>query len=209
MTVSATGQLFIVAAPSGGGKTSLVQSLVQALPQLKVSVSHTTRDQRPGEVEGEHYFFVSEAKFMQMKEAGEFVEHANVYGHRYGTSQVLLENSLKQGMDVVLDIDWQGAKQLCERFTNAVSIFILPPALETLGQRLKERARDVGEVIRERMEKAQDEIQHFAEFEYLIINEVFSTALKDLKSIVMASRLKTSIQTARHHDLLSLLIRSE
>jgi guanylate kinase len=209
MTACAIGQLFIVAAPSGGGKTSLVQSLVKALPQLKISVSHTTRDQRPGEIEGEHYFFVSEAKFMQMVAAGEFVEHASVYGHHYGTSQAQLENSLKKGIDVVLDIDWQGAEQLRERFVHAVSIFILPPSLDILRQRLKERARDHGEVIRERMEKAKDEIQHFAEFDYLIVNEVFLTALDELKTIVLASRLKASIQTSRHHDLLSLLIRSE
>jgi guanylate kinase len=204
--MSATGQLYIVAAPSGGGKTSLVQALVRDIDQLEISVSHTTRDQRPGEIEGKHYYFVSDAAFMKMVKAGEFIEHAIVYDCHYGTSQAQIESRLSQGIDVVLDIDWQGAAQLKNRFSNAVSIFILPPTLAVLKQRLTERGRDQPEVIQARMAKAHEEIQHFAEFDYLIINEDFSKALNELKSIVIASRLKASVQAQRHQQLLSLLI---
>lgn len=202
-----TGQLFIVAAPSGGGKTTLVQRLSQECPNLEVSVSHTTREQRRGELDGQDYFFVSEMLFMKMIEAGEFVEHATVYGYRYGTSYAQLERRLKNGIDVVLDIDWQGARSLRKRFPHAVSIFILPPSLEVLKARLMERARENDKIIQARMEKAQHEMQHFDEFDYLIINEVFSTALNELKSIVIASRLKEPFQAQRYHQLLSLLIR--
>lgn len=204
--MSVTGQLYIVAAPSGGGKTSLVQALVRDIDQLEISVSHTTRDQRPGEIDGEHYYFVSDAAFMKMVKAGEFIENAIVYDHHYGTSQAQIESRLSQGIDVVLDIDWQGAAQLKNRFSNAVSIFILPPTLAVLKQRLTERGRDHPEVIQGRMAKAHEEIQHFAEFDYLIINEDFSKALNELKSIIVASRLKASVQAQRHQQLLSLLI---
>ena len=206
MTSHAIGQLFIVAAPSGGGKTSLVQGLVKTIPNIEISVSHTTRDQRPGEVEGVHYFFISHDKFERMVHNQEFVEHALVYGQHYGTSRQQIQKRLDQGIDVVLDIDWQGAQQLKTLFKNAISIFILPPSLDALKQRLTERARDKEAVIRERMTKARDEITHYDEFDYLIINEVFETALHELQAIVIGQRLRSSIQAKKHEQLLSLLI---
>jgi guanylate kinase len=206
MTSHAIGQLFIVAAPSGGGKTSLVQGLVKTIPNIEISVSHTTRDQRPGEVEGVHYFFISHDKFERMVHNQEFVEHALVYGQHYGTSRQQIQKRLDQGIDVVLDIDWQGAQQLKTLFKNAISIFILPPSLDALKQRLTERARDKEAVIRERMTKARDEITHYDEFDYLIINEVFETALHELQAIVVGQRLRSSIQAKKHEQLLSLLI---
>lgn len=206
MKLNSTGQLYIVAAPSGGGKTSLVQALVREIDQIEVSISHTTRDQRSGEIEGKHYFFVSDAAFMKMVEAGEFIEYAIVYDRHYGTSQAQIEARLAHGIDVVLDIDWQGAAQLKSKFSNAISIFILPPSLGALNQRLTERGRDEPEIIQARMDKAHEEMKHFQEFDYLIINEDFSKALNELKSIVVASRLKAPLQVRRHQQLLSLLI---
>jgi guanylate kinase len=204
-----TGQVFIVAAPSGGGKTSLVQHLVKTVSQILVSISHNTRDRRPGEVEGEHYFYVSESTFLTMIQAGEFVEYANVYGHHYGTSVAQIDRRLSQDIDVVLDIDWQGAQQIRHRYPHAVSIFILPPSLDVLRQRLADRQRDKPEVIEQRMEKAHTEIQHFCEFDYLIINDDFATAADALRSIVVSARLKETIQSRRHQALLSFLVTGE
>ncbi|OGT48256.1 MAG: guanylate kinase [Gammaproteobacteria bacterium RIFCSPHIGHO2_12_FULL_41_15] len=200
------GQLFIVSAPSGGGKTSLVKNLVAKLDNIEVSISHTTRDQRAGENDGEHYFFVSLAKFNAMLANGKFIEHATVYGNLYGTSCAQIESRLNKGKDVVLDIDWQGAASIRRRYKNSVSIFILPPSLKVLQTRLTERGRDHEENIRLRMDEAQAEIKHFAEFDYLIINENFSEALESLSAIILAARVKTSIQTKRYQHLLSLLV---
>lgn len=200
------GQVFIVAAPSGGGKTSLVQHLVSSLEHIQVSVSHTTRDRRVGEIEGEHYFFISEAAFLAMVQTGEFVEYARVYEHHYGTSAAEIDKRLSQGIDVVLDIDWQGAQQIRQRFPQAVSVFILPPSLDVLRQRLNDRQRDKPEVIQQRMEKAHAEIKHFDEFDYVIINDDFARAADALRSIVIAARLKESIQSQRHQALLSFLM---
>lgn len=200
-----TGQLFIVAAPSGGGKTSLVKQLVNTLDHIEVSVSHTTRDKRTGETEGQHYFFVSEPKFLEMVNASEFVEHAAVYGHYYGTSEAQIQTRLARGIDVVLDIDWQGAKQIRHRFKDAVSVFILPPSIETLEQRLVDRQREHADIIQERMEHAHAEVQHYAEFDYLIVNEDFQQAALELQAIVTATRLRMSVQAKRHAALLSLL----
>lgn len=200
-----TGQLFIVAAPSGGGKTSLVKELVTQLDHIDVSISHTTRDRRALEKESEHYFFVTESVFLNKVEAGEFLEHAEVYGHHYGTSEAQIHSRLSKGIDVVLDIDWQGAIQVRKRFPQAVSVFILPPSLDVLEQRLFDRRRDNEQVIRERMDRVHAEVQHYKEFDYLIINDDFARAALELQTIVLATRLRTGVQAARHEQLLSLL----
>ncbi|MCX7115382.1 MAG: guanylate kinase [Gammaproteobacteria bacterium] len=201
-----TGQVFIVAAPSGGGKTSLVQHLVTTFDQVEVSISHTTRDRRPGEEEAEHYFFVSEPTFLSMIQAGSFIEHAKVYGHHYGTSVLQIESRLSRGIDVVLDIDWQGAQQIRKRFPEAISIFILPPSFEVLRQRLVDRQRDCLDTVQKRMEKAKSEIQHYDEFDYLIINDDFSRSSDTICSIVTAERSKMATQARRHQALLSFLM---
>lgn len=201
-----TGQIFIVAAPSGGGKTSLVKALVETLPDIEVSVSHTTRDQRSGEEEGRHYFFVTETAFLDMIAAGAFIEHATVYGHYYGTSVAQIQQRLHAGIDVVLDIDWQGAAQIRRFFPEAVSIFILPPSLQALRERLSHRRRDAAHIIEQRMAQATQDIQHFSEFDYLVVNDTFEHAASVLQSIVTASRARQPIQATRYRELLSFLL---
>lgn len=203
------GQLFIVAAPSGGGKTSLVQHLVSSLDNIQVSISHTTRDQRVGELEGSHYFFVSEHEFLKMASRGEFLEYATVYGHHYGTSFAQISERLLQGIDVLLDIDWQGASQIRQRYPEAISIFIVPPSLAILRERLMTRQRDSAQVIEERMQKARAEIGHYDEFDYLIINDEFAKAADALRAIVIAERSKLSVQKKRYHALISFLCTEE
>lgn len=203
------GNLFIVAAPSGGGKTSLVKKLVETLSGIEVSISHTTRAIRPGEQHGVDYFFIDEKKFLEMVEGCEFLEHARVFNHFYGTSTAQITERLKAGIDVVLDIDWQGAEQIRRTFSNAVSIFIIPPSLEVLEQRLLHRRQDKNEVVSERMKKAQDELSHYAEFDYLIVNENFEKAAADLGAIVMADRLRIDRQVEKQCKLLSFLMSSQ
>lgn len=203
------GNLYIVAAPSGGGKTSLVKALVSCLSHIEVSISHTTRAIRPGEIEGIHYFFISQEKFIDMLNNNEFVEHAKVYDKLYGTSVAQIDNRLKQGIDVVLDIDWQGSQQIKRLFPQAVNIFILPPSLEALKERLHARGQDKPEIIAERMEKAQLEMSHYGEFDYLIINDDFEQAASDLQAIVRANRLKTDKQSSKNAKLLSFLLSSK
>jgi len=203
------GTLYIVAAPSGGGKSSLVASLLEAMDNLELSISHTTRDKRAGEIQGQHYHFIDELAFEAMVKAGEFIEYAKVFDRYYGTSIVQIESRLKKGIDVILDIDWQGAKQLRQQFEQVVSIFIIPPSLEELMQRLQSRGRDDLDVIKARMQQAQAEISHFEEFDYLIINDDFQQALGELKSIVQANRLKLSIQREKCAKLLSLLLQKQ
>lgn len=200
------GTLFIVAAPSGGGKTSLVKRLVQNLPEIEVSISHTTRDKRPGETDGVHYFFVSEATFLDMIQQQAFIEHAQVFEHYYGTSVVQVRARLEAGIDVVLDIDWQGAQQIKHLFPQSVSIFILPPSLEALHQRLESRQRDSAEVIQRRMARACDELSHYAEFDYLVVNDSFEQAAQDLQAIVISQRLQISRQVKKQQQLLSFLL---
>ena len=200
------GRLFIVAAPSGGGKTSLVKKLVDNLEAILVSVSYTTRDKRAGEEHGEHYFFVEEAVFLEMAEAGEFIEHARVFKHLYGTSKAEIEKQLASGVDVVLDIDWQGAAQIKAIFSEAVTIFILPPSLDVLKRRLMARRRDNAQVIEERMQRACDELSHYNEFDYLIVNDNFNHAAAELRSIVVANRLMAARQIQKQNKLLSFLL---
>lgn len=203
------GNLFIVAAPSGGGKTTLVKQLVTTLEDIAVSISHTTRDQRPGEINGQHYFFVDHSQFEMMIEAQEFIEHAKVFNHYYGTSHAQINERLEQGVDIILDIDWQGAAQIKSHFKEAISIFILPPSLSTLEQRLIHRQRDNSEVIEQRMQQACDEMSHYKEFDYLIVNDDFDKAFLDLKAIVTAYRLQIQRQIVKQRKLLSFLLTSQ
>jgi guanylate kinase len=200
-----SGALFIVSSPSGGGKTSLVKALLEAEPEVRLSVSFTTRAPRPGEVNGRDYNFVATAEFQRMAAAGEMLESAVIYGNHYGTSQKWVEAEVARGRDVLLEIDWQGAQQVRRLMKGVVSIFILPPSLEILEARLKGRAQDSAEAVTRRMAAAREEIAHVSEYEYVIINEEFSRAALDLRSIVRAERLKLARQTARHGDLFNRL----
>ena len=197
------GNLFIVTAPSGAGKTSLVRALLAQDPQVKLSISYTTRAPRPGEQNGVDYCFVSETQFMQMMEAGEFLESAEVHGARYGTSQNWVQEVLQQGEDLLLEIDWQGAAQVRSLFPYAVSIFILPPSQEALSERLHKRGQDSAEVIARRLANAREEISHVSEFDYVIINDRFDEALQDLQAIIRSRRLKTEKQLRRHAEMVN------
>jgi guanylate kinase len=195
-----SGILFIVSGPSGGGKTSLVAALLEAEPRVKLSVSHTTRPPRPGEVPGRDYHFVSAAEFERMLEAGAFLESATIYGNQYGTSQQWINEELGKDHDVLLEIDWQGAQQVRRLIRDAVGIFILPPSIDVLHQRLRSRSQDAADVIARRLAAAREEISHFAEFDYVIMNDDFARAAQDLASIVRAERLRLRRQLARHAD---------
>ncbi len=183
------GSLFIIAAPSGAGKTTLVNALVKALSDVSISVSYTTRKMRPQEQDGVDYHFVDLDKFKTMLKQGDFLEHAKVYGHFYGTSRLWVFDVLRQGLDVILEIDWQGAKQIRTQFVETKSIFILPPSLEILEARLQKRHADNARIVKERMNEAKEQISHYKEFDYLVFNDKFEDALEDLKSIVRSQRL--------------------
>lgn len=199
------GKLYIVCAPSGAGKTSLVKALLQADPTVSLSISFTTRARRPGEIDGKDYHFVSIDAFNAMLERSEFLESANVHGNYYGTSQAWINQAICDGKDLLLEIDWQGAEQVRKLIPTAVGIFILPPSLRTLEERLTSRAQDSQDVIAKRVQAAREEISHVNEFDYVIINHVFDDAIKDLISIVRAERLKTSLQLERHQALVNQL----
>ena len=194
------GRLFMVTAPSGAGKSSLVNALLAADPAIMLSISHTTRDPRPGEVNGREYHFVSVAEFEERKAHGEFLESALVHGNYYGTNRTWIEGQMAQGNDVLLEIDWQGARQVRSKFAGTVGIFILPPSIEALEWRLHHRGTDSDQTITRRLMGAGAEIAHAPEFEYVIINEDFDTALSQLEAIVTASRLTYAQQAIRHHD---------
>lgn len=200
------GHLYIVSAPSGAGKTSLVKALVEQDPQVVVSVSHTTRAMREGERDGVDYNFVSPERFNAKIERGQFLEYAEVFGNKYGTSQVWVQEQLSRGLDVILEIDWQGASQVRRLMPQARSIFILPPSRAVLEQRLRGRGTDSQEVIARRLAEAVNEMSHYAEFDYLIINDDFGTALADLASVFRSARLTQSLQQKRHQSLLSELL---
>ncbi|STM48090.1 guanylate kinase [Escherichia coli] len=204
----AQGTLYIVSAPSGAGKSSLIQALLKTQPlyDTQVSVSHTTRQPRPGEVHGEHYFFVNHDEFKEMISRDAFLEHAEVFGNYYGTSREAIEQVLATGVDVFLDIDWQGAQQIRQKMPHARSIFILPPSKIELDRRLRGRGQDSEEVIAKRMAQAVAEMSHYAEYDYLIVNDDFDTALTDLKTIIRAERLRMSRQKQRHDALISKLL---
>lgn len=194
------GRLFMVTAPSGAGKSSLVNALLAADPAIMLSISHTTRDPRPVEVNGREYHFVSVAEFEERKAHGEFLESALVHGNYYGTSRVWIEEQMAAGRDVLLEIDWQGARQVREKIADIVGIFILPPSIESLNARLHKRGTDSEAVITRRLMGAGAEIAHAPEFEFVIINDSFETALSQLKAIVTASRLTYRHQAVRHRD---------
>lgn len=199
------GSLFIVAAPSGAGKTSVVKELVSNLDRITTSISHTTRAKRPLETDGIDYFFISEQEFCKMIKKGDFIEHARVFENFYGTSVAQIDSKLKAGIDVVLDIDWQGAKQIKALFSDAIGVFILPPSLNALRERLYIRGQDDEEVINSRMQKAQSEMSHYCEFDYLIINDNFAKAVDELSTIVKSKRLTLQRQMDEHKALLSCL----
>ncbi|MBS3804820.1 MAG: guanylate kinase [Oleiphilaceae bacterium] len=201
-----SGTLFVVSAPSGAGKTSLVGALLEQDERLSVSVSHTTRPRRSGEQDGVNYHFVDREGFEAMIERHEFLEHANVFGNYYGTSRTWVEQTLSSGMDVVLEIDWQGAVQVRNLMPACVGIFILPPSPEVLRARLTNRGTDEPEVVARRLREASEECRHALEFDYLVINDDFDTALTELNSIVAAQRLRTEFQEVRHAGLLARLM---
>ena len=200
------GTLFVVSAPSGAGKTSLLRALVQSDPLATLSVSHTTREPRDGEVEGEHYFFVSEARFAEMVAEGAFFEHASVFDRRYGTSREAVDANLDDGCDVVLEIDWQGARQVRARAPECVGIFILPPSRTSLEARLRRRAQDSAAVIERRMRDAVEEMSHWDEFDYVVFNDEFDAALAELRAIVLSERLRRDRQAARHRAVIRSLL---
>ena len=200
------GQLLIVSAPSGAGKTSLIKALMEQDQRVEVSVSHTTRPQRPGEVEGVNYFFVSTETFHEMREAGAFFEFAEVFGHLYGTSLTQLEARLSDGADVILEIDWQGAQQVRKLLPDSAWLFILPPSLEALKSRLQARGQDAEDTIDLRMRAARDEMSHWDEADYLIINNQFDVALEALQALVRSLRLRTGQQQSALQDLIEDLL---
>ncbi len=201
--VPSRGNLFVIVAPSGAGKTSLVNELLKEEPNIRLSISYTTRKPREGEADGREYHFVDHAKFEKMVAAGDFLEHANVYGNFYGTSRRWIENELAGDHDVLLEIDWQGARQVRELFPRMVGIFILPPSLEELRKRLEARGTDSRETIDRRMASAREDISHVLEFEYIIVNERFEAALTDVESVVRATRVSQAQQSVRLAPLLA------
>ncbi|MFP3516216.1 guanylate kinase [Pseudomonas sp. SIMBA_077] len=201
-----TGTLYIISAPSGAGKSSLVKALIDIEPQICVSVSHTTRAMRPGEENGVHYHFVEREEFVKMIEHGDFLERAEVFGNLYGTSQSYLQQTLDEGHDLILEIDWQGAEQVRKLMPQARSIFILPPSQQALRDRLDNRGQDSAEIIDGRMREAVSEMSHYVDYDYLIINDDFALALDDLKAIFHASRLQQKRQQQRYGKLLAELL---
>ncbi len=199
------GNLFIVSAPSGAGKTSLVSALLNSNKQIALSISYTTRAPRPGETDGKDYHFISREEFLQMAQRGDFLESAEVYGNLYGTSQPWIENELASGRDILLEIDWQGAEQVRRLMPHAISIFILPPSLAALETRLKGRGQDSAEVIARRLHAAQEDISHVAEFDYVIINDKLDEALHQLDAVITAIGLRRDSQLSRHATLINQL----
>jgi len=203
----ASGCLFVLAAPSGGGKTSLVKALLEREPGMRLSVSYTTRAPRPGERDGVDYHFVDEPTFMALKDNGEFLEHAFVHGNWYATSATWLSHEVHAGHDVLLEIDWQGARQVRDLIPGSVLVFILPPSLESLRERLTKRGQDAPDVIQRRMEAAREEMRHCGEFDYVIMNQDFARAVDDLSVIVRAARLAAPRQQVRHAALIADLLK--
>ena len=200
------GKLYIISAPSGAGKTSLIKKLIPDLDKLMVSVSHTTRTQRPGEIDGIDYFFTSVERFKEMVSQSDFLEYAQVFDNFYGTAQSSVEHSLNSGKDVILEIDWQGAAQIRRLLPDAISIFILPPSREVLRHRLQNRGQDSIDIIDRRMQDAVKEMGHYAEYDYLIVNDDFNTALIELKSVILSRRLGIERQQDQLRTLLANLL---
>jgi len=204
--VAPAANLYVVAAPSGGGKTSLIAALLRLDDQLRLSVSHTTRPARNGEVNGQHYFFVSNEEFARLVAKNAFLEHARVYDHCYGTGREQVQRHMDRGFAVMLDIDWQGAEQIRQSFPTCRSIFILPPSLEELHRRLSLRGQDSAEVIQRRMHKARSELSHASEFDYLIVNDDFEAALQDLRAIIRSGSHQRPDQASRSETILAQML---
>ena len=203
------GTLYVISAASGAGKTSLVAAVIEHVADIEVSVSHTTRAPRDGEVDGKNYHFVDKEKFETMVEAGDFFESASVFGNMYGTSRQHIQEQLLLGKDVILEIDWQGARQIRQLVSDCKSIYILPPSIAALRERLTTRGQDDEEVINKRMREAVSEMSHYAEFEYLIINDDFDTARENLAAIIMGERMYFEHQQQKHAELLKDLLTFE
>lgn len=201
------GMLYVVSAPSGAGKTSLVKALLEVTENIEVSVSYTTRNKRSGEREGIDYHFVDQKAFQQMIDRDRFIEYAQVFGNYYGTSKQRISEKLQAGIDIILEIDWQGAQQVRQQFKDCVSLFILPPSKNELLKRLQERAQDAAAVIERRMNEAMSETSHYKEFDYLIVNDQFSHALGEFKALVTAFRLRQTEQCKPHQSLIKALLK--
>lgn len=204
-----SGNLFIISAPSGAGKTSLVHALLNINQQIDLSVSYTTRNPRPGEQDGKAYHFVSRETFFAMMERGEFLESAEVYGNLYGTSHAWISRENAMGRDILLEIDWQGAMQVRRQFPDCISIFILPPSMEALEQRLRGRGKDNEEVITRRMAAVREDVAHISEYDYVIINDNLNEALRELNAVVLSARLKCIRQLTSHQSLINKLQNQE
>jgi guanylate kinase len=204
--MSKAGTLYIVSAPSGAGKTTLVGALLKNMPDIKASISHTTRPMRPGEKEGVNYHFVSEEMFLSLINKEAFLEHAQVFNHFYGTSKEWVEKTLSEGIDVILEIDWQGAEQIRDLIPESKSIFILPPSLEALEERLIKRGQDDPIVIKRRLAAAKEEISHYMMADYLLINDGFDETLVEFNSIILHERLKLQSQKQKNLNLLNSLL---
>jgi guanylate kinase len=202
------GILYIISAPSGAGKSSLVRAIVHKLADVVVSVSHTTRPMREGEVDGQDYHFIDVSRFSAMVEQGDFLEHAQVFGNYYGTSKQSIEAQLLSGKDVILEIDWQGARQIRQRMNDSKSVYILPPSISALKQRLSNRGQDTDEVIDARMREAVSEMSHYGEFDYIVINDDFDEATEQLASIFVCNRMLLDNQQRRNAELLADLLKA-
>ncbi len=199
------GNLYVIAAPSGAGKTTLVEALVDSIPKLTVSISHTTRPKRPNEMHGINYYFINNNEFDEMIKHDDFLEHATIFDHDYGTSKRWVEDTLAKGIDVILEIDWQGHQQIKHLFPHSIGIFILPPSLEDLRTRLTKRNQDHPDVIKKRVADARETVSHIQEFEYVIVNDDFMNALQDLKMVIEAGRLSAKRQTAKYAQMIANL----
>ena len=202
-----TGQLYVISAPSGAGKTSLVKALLESTPNLEVSVSHTTRDIRPGETDGINYHFVDGSEFESIRDANGFFEWAQVFGNFYGTNSQAVQEKLADGIDVILEIDWQGARQVKALVNTAISIFVLPPSTAALRSRLTDRGQDNDEIIEGRMQAARDEMAHYSDADFIVLNDDFETALRDLQSIIRAQRLSQETQSRELTRVIADLLR--
>ena len=204
--MSARGTLFIVAAPSGAGKSSIVNAVLRDTPGIALSISYTSRAPRPGERHAQHYHFVDKTEFERMIAAGDFFEHALVHGDYKGTARQSVEPQLAAGLDVLLEIDWQGARQVREKMPDALSVFILPPSREALETRMRSRGQDSEAVIAQRLAAAREEMSHFAEFDFLIVNDDFDAAVREMQAIFLASRQRRHVQAQRHARLIEALL---
>jgi guanylate kinase len=201
-----TGNLYVISAPSGAGKTTLVKAIVDSMPDITVSISHTTRQKRPAEEHSVNYYFIDQTEFARMIDANEFLEHATIFNNSYGTSRLWVEQTLTKGLDVILEIDWQGCQQIQEIFPECICIFILPPSFDALANRLRSRDQDNPGVIKQRLTDAKAATSHIHEYDYVVLNDHFETAVNDLKNIIYAGKLLQRNQTIKYNELICELI---